>query len=234
MNRARCISRTALVLVLYGCVHRVPAPAAVSGSVLYEGGTPVVGALVWVLDNRTARMVRTDEGGHFRLDSLVPGATSIEVVCPTSFGSLAAPTPVRRSVVLQGGTSNEFSPVLGAHACQPVPARATHVHWRGFYSAGFEESSFHPCNSDSLAAEVLSYGHPFGRSAWVRIATNAWNARKTSELALDPRSRYSTGFVEWSGRLTGPSASGHMGMANYELVVDSVFAAAPSGSCGKE
>jgi hypothetical protein len=95
----------------------------------------------------------------------------------------------------------------------------------------FEESSFTPCPNDSLAREVRSYGHPFSRHAWVRVAPNAWQTEGLGQLGEDPQHRRISGFVEWSGILRGPGRHGHVGTANYELTVDSIFVRSPSGQC---
>ena len=226
----KLIGLVSLAWACVACAPLNPPTAIATGTVRYAGTEQPVGqALVWTTDGPALRMTYTDTAGHFRLDSLRPGTKSFEVVCPGYFAT--APVATVASLSVREGIETRFNPVISASNCEPKPSRVRHVHWRGHYSGGFEESSFAPCPSDSLAIEVRSYGHPFRRHAWVSSMEAEWRAPKVGHFVPDGASGYVGGFVEWSGQLTGPRLSGHMGMANYDLVVDSIFAIASSGKC---
>jgi hypothetical protein len=58
--------------------------------------------------------------------------------------------------------------------------------------------------------------------AWVEYSPQLdW--RKIKWPKVDDTVRYPTFYVRWRGTLTGPCSYGHMGMATYEFVVDSVL-----------
>ncbi|HEV7990714.1 MAG TPA: carboxypeptidase-like regulatory domain-containing protein [Gemmatimonadaceae bacterium] len=201
-----------------------------SGVLRFANGTPVANATVW---SPARRLIRTDAEGRYRIDSLRPGETVLEIVCPTRIGTFVMPVLLKQSIVLRRGATLEFSPVLENQTCDPKPSRAAHVHWRGTYAQGMEESSFRPCPTDSIALEVRTYGHPIGRKVWVDWSRAPWRAPRVGELTMNAEHSEAMGFIEVSGVATGPRPSGHMGVSNYELLVDSVFAISPKGTCDK-
>jgi hypothetical protein len=207
------------------------ATGSVAGTIRIETDRPLVRAQIWSVVGTRIHGARTDSLGRFRVDSVPAGTITFEVICPVPVMHLLAITPVamKREVTVAAGGVTEMSGVVSAGACEPIPARSVRGRWRGRYSSAFEESSFSPCPDDSIAREVRSYGHPFGRRAWVEFSKNVWTKPGAGELASDSVS--SRGFVVWSGELHGPALSGHMGMSNYRLVVDSIFSMSPSSSC---
>jgi hypothetical protein len=227
------MSRSVTVLAL---AIAVPSAAlaqtgSVRGTIRFETGVPLANTTVW-LSGQTFRSTRSDSLGRFHLDSLSPGTHTIEALCPSQqLFSFAVPVALRRDIDVPATGASDLNATVARAACEPIPARAAHVHWRGWYSAGFENSAFRPCSADSLAREVLAYGHPFGRLAWVDWPPTAWRAPGVGRLAPDRQTGGESGFVEWSGTLRGPAPAGHLGVANYSLTIDSVFSVAPTGRC---
>ncbi len=223
------------LLILACLANALTADAQVTGSVAgtirIEPDRPLVRAQIWSVVGNRIHGASTDSLGRFRVDSVPAGTITFEVICPVPATQFMAITPVamKREVAVVAGRATEMSGVVSAGACEPIPARSVRVRWRGRYSSAFEESSFNPCPDDSIAREVRSYGRPFGRRAWVEFSKSVWTKPGAGELANDSVS--GRGFVEWSGELHGPALSGHMGMSNYRLVVDSIFSMSPSGSC---
>jgi hypothetical protein len=207
------------------------ATGSVAGTIRIEPDRPLVRAQIWSVVGTHVHGATTDSLGRFRVDGIPVGTITMEVICPVPVMQLMAITPVamKREVTVVAGRAAEMSGVVSAGACEPIPARSVRGRWRGRYSSAFEESSFSPCPDDSIAREVRSYGPPLRRRAWVKFSRSAWTKPGAGELANDSVS--SRGFVEWSGELHGPAVSGHMGMSNYRLVVDSIFSMSPSGSC---
>jgi hypothetical protein len=156
----------------------------------------------------------------------------LEVLCPWSIGDrFVAPSALKRDVSVVEGSNVDFSAVLDRGACETREPRTVRGHWRGRYSSAFEESQFTPCPVDPITREVRSYGHPFGRRAWVNFSKTVWKKPGLGGLAFDSTNSRDYGFVEWSGTLYGPEKSGHMGMSNYLLTVDSIFRMSPTGEC---
>jgi hypothetical protein len=232
-GRAMMQGRWAIPFFLVVMIHGEAsgqAPAGVSGTLRLENGRPLVGAMVWATAGVSSRDTRTDSLGHFRI-SVTPGTFVLEVICPIQAFSLAVPVALRRSVTVTAGQEVDVGTTLKETACNPPPPRTVRVRWRGWYSTAFEESSFRPCATDTVAREVRGYGHPDGRHAWVLVSPAAWGRRTLDAVQGDPQTGGAAGFVEWSGVLHGPSPSGHMGSANYALTVDSIFSVSARGSC---
>lgn len=198
-------------------------PAALTGTV--EGqvldartGAPVPGA--WVAARWPARhgRVLTDAAGRFRLDLVEPGAITFDVNCPsrTMLGPRFASVPARADT---GRTTTAV--VRGDRAlCAEPDSGARRVTLRGVYTAGFEESRFVPCETAGPVFAAL-WGPVHLRHAWVALARRprggpSWPAPDTTS------GRYPRWYVEWRGTLTGPGRFGHMGVASYELTVDTV------------
>ena len=203
---------------------------AVRGTIRFDTGRPFANAAVWMLSGQILRNTRTDSLGRFQLGNVASGALTIEVLC-RSASSIVAPVAVRGVVLVDAEREAEFDAIVGRNACAPIPPRDAHVHWRGWYSVGFESSSFRPCPVDTLSREVLAYGHPLGRWVWIDWPSTAWRQPRLDTLATDSASGVAYGFVEWSGTLHGPAPAGHLDGANYRLIVDSVFAILPRGRC---
>jgi hypothetical protein len=127
---------------------------SVRGTIRLASGAPLANGLVWTPSERAFRPAHSDSLGRFRLDSLRVGTVQIEVLCPSRVGGFAVPVALNRVVRINGEHPTELEATVPADACVPIPPRAVHVHWRGSYSSGFENSSFYPCPIDSLAREV--------------------------------------------------------------------------------
>jgi hypothetical protein len=202
---------------------------AIAGTILTDSGGPLARAGLWASIHGSMWHATTDSLGRFVFEKIPVGTVSVTLVCPPVGLSLAVPAISLRSIPVFAEHYADASATVGRHACDQPPARDVRVHWRGWYSAGFEESEFTPCPDDPVAREVRSYGDPLHRHAWVTVPEGVWQKAGIRQLEPDTASGLHLGFVEWSGILHGPAPSGHMGVANYSLRVDSIFTRKPQG-----
>jgi hypothetical protein len=110
---------------------------------------------------------------------------------------------------------------VDAEGCDQRELAEKDGEWLGYYSAGFELSSFQWCGDT-------------GRRIWVEYSPHA-QARSTivwPDSRLDTLPQY---FVGFRGRLLGPFSYGHFGVSDYQLTVDSImFARRPTATdCGR-
>jgi hypothetical protein len=97
--------------------------------------------------------------------------------------------------------------------CDRRPLLAEYSIWIGHFTEGFEESRLVLC-SDST------------RGVWVRYSDD-WS-RKPQPKWPEPNDKYYPRyFVGFRGRMIGPYHYGHMGVADFELTVDSVLFVRP-------
>ena len=229
----RLITLIGLFIVLPVAGMRAQGQGSVRGTIRFASGAPLSGGLVGI-PPRVFLGIRIDSGGRFHLTDLPTGNHALEVVCPFSPYSpsgLAVPVAARPTVAIVAGRESVLDVVVPDDGCRPIPSREIRVRWRGAHYSAFENVTFSPCESDSLARELRSYGHPMARRAWVRFQDSAWGRSRLRAMATDTVIGGLSGFLEVSGILRGPQPSGHMGMSNYELLVDSIFSVLPRGRC---
>ena len=220
-----------MTLVLASASISAQTVGSVRGTIRYASGAPLAGATVITTVSERLRDARSDSLGRFQLDKVPAGSLTIEVLCPNRDLGVAVPVAVHQVLLIQAGRVADVPLTVARDGCTPIPPRDTHVHWKGWYAFAFENSSFRPCASDTVARELLGYGHPIGRRAWVMWAPTVWRRPGLAKFRPDTATGGVFGFVEWSGVLHGPAPAGHMGISNYLLTVDSVFDIAADGRC---
>lgn len=218
------------------------APGAIVGALRDSAtGQPLKrgSACVWLTASPHAppmRCVTADSvTGTFRIESLRPGRYTVRLQCAslTILGSIldtlgveiTDARPIRR----------DFS--VATTTCDKRPRRVIGGKFRGYYSAGFEESRFVPCSADRWWVPGDSVGTrlvPRGE-AWVmwrippdRRAPVAWPEVERDQHGVTRH------YVRFSGTVTGPGHYGHFGIAPFLLAVDSVLEARAPGAddCG--
>lgn len=153
-------------------------------------------------DGRVTRCATPDTAGHYVLDSLAAGTQILTASC----WRLGVNQLVQDTLRVAAGEEGRFD-IRTSVRCDMRPFILRRGVFEGRYTSGFEESSFRPCN-DSIRA-------------WAEISRNAiesgpkWPAIKAS---YNP-----TYFVRWRGTLRGPWQYGHMGVSDYEIIVDSIL-----------
>jgi hypothetical protein len=185
---------------------RVVAIDSASGEVLRR-------ALLWKFRRTPTGLVpagsaMADSDGVIQLDSIV--AWPVQVACAgqrifdnhkvadldEATVSAAAPTDTIRLRV--DGTK-----------CDRRPLVAEYSVWVGHYVSGFEESRLQLCNDST-------------RGVWVEYSKE-WLTQPQPEWPEANNRYYPRYFVGFRGRMIGPYHYGHMGVADYELLVDSVL-----------
>ena len=160
---------------------------------------------------------RVDTAGAYRIDGLPLLDLKLSVSCPTirGFGKTMASDSVR----FTDTTFVRRDWAVNTTGCDPRPLREVKGVFRGHYTPGFEASKFTPCASDAwfIPSDSLSY-----RSAWA-----TWRPGVGRELKWPkaPHDEYGnpTYYVRWRGTAIGPGRYGHLGVAPFEFLVDSVL-----------
>jgi hypothetical protein len=131
---------------------------------------------------------------------------------------------VSDSVVLPSSTPVRRDWVVARFGCDLRPIRRVTRVFRGYYTAGFEESEFVPCASDAWFIPGDSLGHqPYDdRRAWAEWKPGEMQRLRWPRLKRDEygSSRY---YVRWRATVVGPGQYGHMGVSPFEIHVDSVL-----------
>ncbi len=109
-------------------------------------------------NRRTMNCARTDIAGSFRLESIPPGTSDIDVTCASERGlgglrKLRQPSQSRAAV-------DSLRLVVSAEGCDTRPLRRISRLFSGFYSSGFEQSQFTPCKADGWYIPSDTAGMP--------------------------------------------------------------------------
>jgi len=206
-----------------------PADAQSTGVVIATvvdslSGKPVVGARVTIWCPGCYGRWPTDSAGKYRRSGLPPGKFRLEFHCPSS--TLLGAEIVHRDITV----SPNAETVVGVHVpprqcVEPSYSERTGV-FRGYWTSGFEESSFIPCADSSLgvSAPLLPGKRIFPASAWADLSSSAW-PRSLKGPRGAPVDQYGnpTLFVTWHGVLKGPGSYGHLGGSAFSMVVDRVI-----------
>ena len=106
------------------------------------------------------------------------------------------------------------------------------VELEGVYEAGFEMSSFTPCDG---FAELRHSAYGAGGTAWVDFE-DGFPDLPEGRVSYYNGYRYESWFLRIQGTMTGPGSYGHLGIGRYNLTVDSVLESRPAdeGGCGSE
>ena len=159
----------------------------------------------------------TDSMGTFTLRG-VPEKSELHVRCPTE-RRLAGRVVRRQQLDLRTTSDTLLVVLLRSAECEEPPIRSVTGQFRGHYTYGFESSDFRPC--EGLPAEAAVFDDRWGQ-AWVEFSKSA-DQQSVTWPAFPDSVAYPTVFVRWHGTLRGPAAYGHLGVATYEFVVDSIL-----------
>jgi hypothetical protein len=207
-----------------------PATGTVSGRLVDETtDLPILRG--WICESydparvpRVGNCVQTDTLGRFLVDMLPLGKVDLWVTCNARSRRLDSPAMDRvtlRAVVRPDETDLGSIRVDGA-LCDQRPMIRKSGEFVGYYSAGFESSRFR-WNGDSTMR------------IWVvgsRIQARGSSIRWPTSTRENPRP---CALVRWHGTLVGPGQYGHLGVSDYQFVVDSVseVSEAPKASCAE-
>ena len=189
-------------------------------------GAPVVGAKVTIRCPGCFGRRPTDSLGGYEINRVPPGIHQVELHCPsrTSLGSELA----RLEVEVERGATTVLTYEVAPGACYEPPYSERTGLFRGHWVAGFEESDFKPCPDSTLGigTRLLPGIRPYGSSAWATLSPAA------RSQAIDwpdgaPRDAWGSAryFVVWRGTLKGPGMYGHLGVSQFEMLVDSIVLA---------
>ena len=183
---------------------------------------PVVGAKAAALRSGRAGRALTDSAGRYVLDRVPPGSWAVVFNCPsrTMLGRKLA----ERQVTVAAAGEVIVNVVVPPGGCFEPDSTSRAGEFRGHYSFGFEESSFVPCRDSTLGPDgvLLPGEHLFEPSAWVSFSEAARRQQLNWPEVGDSHD-YPRYYVVWRGTLTGPGMYGHMGVSDFEFVVDSVL-----------
>ena len=194
-------------------------------------GAPVVGARVAIWCEGCYGRYPTDSTGHYQFKQVPPGTFRIQFHCP-SRTLLGAQISERMVGVSPGKESLVNVRVPEGRCSEPPYSERTGV-FRGYWTPGFESSAFVPC-ADSvlgLSAPLLPGKHVSIPTAWADFTPSVKWPPKMNGQANAPKDEYgnSTYFVVWHGVLKGPGQYGHLGVAGFSMLVDSVLAISSGG-----
>jgi hypothetical protein len=213
----RCAARAA-----FGMVITTLGAATVHAQYgLPDGRARIIGS---VLDSATARpIIRTnicrssptytagpmiwacaqpDTSGRFKLDTVPAGVYKLSFVCEGAPKWIV----VRDTIELKNGAVRRVDIRASTDACDMRPFHQGRGVFSGHWRGEFESSVFRPCG-DTI-------------SGWLNVAPESnWDTLdwpEPKERQAGPR----TYFLRFEGDFRGPWRFGHLGMSNYEFVVD--------------
>jgi hypothetical protein len=203
-----------------------------SGTVRY---TRRFSVCTWIPEGTSTysfRCADTDSLGSYRLSGLPPIRLLIGVQCETinGFGKALASD----SIGFHDTIAVRRNWAVSTNGCDPRPIRRVANTFRGRFSPGFESSEFVPCKADAWFTPNDSLEtYPFdARFAWVAWSAAAYQRVKWPRAPKD-RHGNPVYYVRWHGTVVGPGRYGHLGVAPFEFVVDSVLEMRPprKGDC---
>lgn len=103
--------------------------------------------------------------------------------------------------------------------CHEPPVRRQRLRMMGIYNTGFEVSSFLPCTGMPAEADYYEESGFY----WADMPTSLHKTILSRGSTLYGNGSTRTLYVEWLGTATGPGQYGHMGMALYQLDVDTLY-----------
>ena len=128
-------------------------------------------------------------------------------------------------VVIESGNATVMNYEVAPGACYEPPYSERTGVFRGHWVPGFESSEFIPCPDSSLGigSDLLPGKRVRKSSAWATLSPAArsqsidWPDGAPKDAWGNPRY-----FVVWSGTLKGPGTYGHLGVSEFEMLVDSI------------
>jgi hypothetical protein len=206
----------ALTPLPWRAVAQEPAPRVVQVQVLDSTtGQSLLRTIMWEVrwskdrHAAAARSARADTtNGVLRLDSVVTPQVQIQCVSKSHRfrGHMIAELDSTQMVMASGGDTLRLW--TDGEPCDRRELVREHGTWTGHYVPGFESSDFRICGDT-------------GRKIWVEFAPDFWDRPQQTWPEGGDR-YYPRYFVRFRGRLVGPYSYGHLGVADYELTVDSV------------
>jgi hypothetical protein len=100
--------------------------------------------------------------------------------------------------------------------------------FRGYYTSGFEVSSFVPCDDAGTG------GPGYGEGWWLSSQPESGFYERYNQLSGDvnpPPGGYVTVFTVFRGTLSGPGSYGHLGAYAREVTVEEVLEMSLEGTC---
>jgi hypothetical protein len=159
------------------------------------------------------RQAAGDSLGRLTFDSV--RAWPVNITCRTTDESREGRVAQLDSATLVNAAGRSWEIRGDGSACDQRPVVVQRGRWRGRYSAGFEHSEFRWCGDTT-------------RAIWVRFKQKtAESPRVKWPPSTDPYTY--TAFITVVGTMRGPDRYGHLGVATYELEVDSVLSARAAG-----
>ena len=197
-------------------------------------GLPLIGALVAVRCDGCYGRHPTDSAGRYRIQRVPVGRIPFEVHCPSR--TMLGSEIVRRDVTIADTGENTADVRVPPNYCDEPHYSERVGTFRGYWTPGFESSTFSPCADSALGvtAPLLPGKRFFPPRAWADWLPSARNQHvNLPEVAGADAWGNHTYFVVWHGVLKGPGTYGHMGVAEFGMVVDSVISisAARTGAC---
>jgi hypothetical protein len=169
------------------------------------------------------RCVPVDSAGAYRLDSLPVGRLRVSVDCETVRGLMQLPLDAD-SITFAPSSDSRRDWTVSHVGCDLRPIRYATGVFRGHYTPGFESSEFVPCAADAWFIPGDSLGNTTydDQRAWAEWKPGAMQRLTWPRLKRDEygNSRY---YVRWRATVVGPGRYGHMGIAPFEIRVDSVL-----------
>jgi hypothetical protein len=171
----------------------------------------------------------TDSAGRYRLDRLPAGSARFEAHCPSATGLGAEITQQTIDIAADGETLLDVR-VPPGYCAEPGYSERRGT-FRGYWTPGFESSAFLPCADSVLGvpAPLLPGKRLFPPMAWADLAPSAGRRISWPPGAAVDSYGSATYFVVWRGVLKGPGTYGHMGVAEFSMVVDTVIAVRARG-----
>ena len=147
-----------------------------------------------------------DTSGHYILDNLPAGVQVVKATC-SGRTILSGKLLAEDTLVLADGEARRFDVRASSAGCDMRAFSVRRGIYEGHYTFGFEESRFQSCK-DSI-------------SAWVDFAPDVSKSPPRWPKLND--AYYPTFFVRWRGTVRGPWHFGHLGVSDYQIVVDSIL-----------
>jgi hypothetical protein len=163
--------------------------------------------------------VKTDTGGAYEFPSLPTSKQLIRVFCPSA-SYWHAQELARFEVTLPQGADSVHDLMVDRALCTERVDTLRGI-FRGHWSVGFEESEFLPCpgtvkvNGWSLRS---GWGGIWGE--WGRTGVSPWPQKMPRPDTSGYGDRY---YIRALGTLHGPGDFGHLGVAAYQLEIDSLL-----------
>lgn len=170
------------------------------------------------------RCADVDSTGSYELGDLPEGMLAVEVTCNPVFTGSLYRVLAADSIAARSDDQSRRNWSVSTAGCDQRIVRKVRGRYRGYYSTGFEESSFSPCPADAwfLPSDSLEMYPYDARNAWLTLSDEATWPPIPQPLRPDTILGSVRYYIEVSGTVIGPKPSGHLGVAAFELVADTI------------